>query len=818
MNKTFTLLLISILLVISKVSFSQTENPYADFNPASLKENTKYVKNFAPNTYDEKILYNCMTDMLNMARAQYRFTSALKHDVRIDSTAQFQANYQADKDEKTLDNVAPYHSVYYRLRKYGLAGNGDEVVTKVKAYLGEAEYSYYDLSLAAVQSILKNVKTADILLDKQYTFVGIGFNTDKMMKSMYISFVLGNDRTFNDYKPGYSVKDVPYTKGQAGFKNYDDKICKKCAAEPGLEVLSDYFSVNKNSEIYINCDDFKGLKKLIGKEGDAIALDFVQHDQYECDNFTIDYDLSHRGFVTKPITYEKMMELNENTNLKSGKLTAKIGMLPDGISSNSDYDIHILVLKEGNRICRTIISKSIETKNATYDEKVNFIKDQTSLKAKGEWVAAPEDGEFSVSFPYNLKKTDYTCAAFDSTLKNADVPEYKLNSIEIIAHNSPNYYKDANYQKIQQKRADFLKKDILAKNPGAEVTISYDYCWEDFKKKIVDNGSYYDLSFLTLDECARQLKSDPWAVKELDSGFLAPYRYYEIKYHVTYLTNDKVQEENFAVWKFNQALSSKNRALAMAIENYMIEQVENGNYTASPLKDMSIPKNKDNQALLNNKLYMQYYLAPKLTESIANEMDKIFNLNTANVQLLFNTTVCDVLQREITSLADITKTQANIDKLYTIPGIPKDRVNALNMEYQLKIVNYLETVPANTETAALSVATFAKIKEIRNPKMDSWQNAYKLASYFVKKYDYSYALSLMDPFLDDPTISDDFIMSYISIAAHREQTYLSSLFTKAVKLASEKDPARLCGLFDKLPYSVLENEEVKALVCKACNR
>ena len=102
--------------------------------------------------------------------------------------------------------------------------------------------------------------------------------------------------------------------------------------------------------------------------------------------------------------------------------------------------------------------------------------------------------------------------------------------------------------------------------------------------------------------------------------------------------------------------------------------------------------------------------------------------------------------------------------------------------------------------------------------MDSWQNAYKLASYFVKKYDYSYALSLMDPFLDDPTISDDFIMSYISIAAHREQTYLSSLFTKAVKLASEKDPARLCGLFDKLPYSVLENEEVKALVCKACNR
>ena len=51
-----------------------------------------------------------------------------------------------------------------------------------------------------------------------------------------------------------------------------------------------------------------------------------------------------------------------------------------------------------------------------------------------------------------------------------------------------------------------------------------------------------------------------------------------------------------------------------------------------------------------------------------------------------------------------------------------------------------------------------------------------------------------------------------------EETYLSSLFTKAVKIAAEKNPARLCGLFDKLPYCVLENEEVKAIVCKTCNR
>jgi len=185
---------------------------------------------------------------------------------------------------------------------------------------------------------------------------------------------------------------------------------------------------------------------------------------------------------------------------------------------------------------------------------------------------------------------------------------------------------------------------------------------------------------------------------------------------------------------------------------------------------------------------------------------------------LYNTTVADVLAAKINSQADIAKTQAAIDRLYSIPAIPKDRVNSLNLEYQFKVINYLDTVPVNAESTALVNATYAKIKEIRNEKMDSWKNAFKLASYFNKRYDYMYSLSLMTPFLDDPTISEDFIFSYVSLAAHREETYLSGLFTKAVQLAADKNSVRLCGLIDKLPTCILENEEAKKIICKACNR
>lgn len=820
MNIKSTLSIFSIILFFSILVQAQTENQYSRFNPSSLKENAKYVRNFAPNNYDEKILYQCFSDMLDLARAEFRYVPKMKHNLSLDSAAQYQADFQATKDEKTLENNAPYKTTYYRLHKYGLTGNGEELVAKAKAYMGESEYSYYDLCLALIQSILKNVKTADVMLNEQYTYMGFGFNTDAAMKSMYISLVLGNDRTFNPYKAAFNDKDVPYTKGQANLKGYDEKICKKCATEPGLELLSEWVSVNKNGEIYINCDNHKELKRLIGKEGDAIAIDIIQEGQFECDHHQVDYDLYHRGTVTKPITFEKLMAANENANLKSGKLIAKIGTLPDNVDDSKNLELAVLVLKEGNRVCRSVIAKHIESKGADYTEKINFVKDEEGVKSTGEWTISPEDGTFSLSFPYEAKKTDYTAAGFGLDKKDPNLPQYRVNSVELISHISPDYYQDASYKAIQEKRAAAIKKDLQKYFPGIDIKLVYDYGWDDFKERITQHEEYYDLSFKTLEEAAKELRLyNRYAAKILDTNYLAPLRTMELRQSVTYYADSPSSEEAFALWKFNNAVKDpKKLGFAMSVEDYILKQVESGKFSSSSLEKMEIPFKKEYQTLLNNKLYAQYYKSPKLTPAMAEQMAKIYNLNTANLLLMYNTTVADVLAATIKTTADIAKTQAAIDKLYTIPAIPKDRANSLNLEYQFKVINYLDTLPSNAETTALINSTYAKIKEIRNEKMDSWKNAFKLASYFNKRHDYMYSLSLMTPFLDDPTISEDFIFSYVSLAAHREETYLSGLFTKAVQLAVDRNSARLCGLVDKLPTCILENEEAKKIICKTCNR
>ena len=223
------------------------------------------------------------------------------------------------------------------------------------------------------------------------------------------------------------------------------------------------------------------------------------------------------------------------------------------------------------------------------------------------------------------------------------------------------------------------------------------------------------------------------------------------------------------------------------------------------------------KSVLTNKLYMQSVADGGVNVRTATEMLDVTKLDNANQIAQYNDAVAKVASGSpFADLNDISIRQANIDRLYSLKDIPQEQVNNLNMEFQFQIIDYLKSTPATTETTTLLDNTYNKIKAIRNPVMSSWENAYKLASIFVKNDDYVYAVGLMEPFLNDPSISNDFLFSFISLMAVREELYMSGNMTLAVKLASERDAARLCGLFDKLPIVIFDNEEVKSIICKTC--
>jgi hypothetical protein len=371
MIKKITLLIFIFCMIISNLSFAQVDNPYVAFSPEQLKTNKDYVKNFNPGNFSTKILYNCMIDMVNLARKEYSFVDPLLHNIKMDSTAQMQADYQALKNEKTEFNAPPYKTVFFRLKKYGLSHQGIEILSKAKASFGTEEYSYYDLCFELIKPILKNIKTASQLLDKTYTHIGFGYETDEFMKTMYISLILGNDLTFNENKPSPLAKDLPFSKSKGSLAYYDDKICSKCNSDKNLEILSSYIKV-RESEVIMDCDDSKLLKRLIGKDGDAIVLDFVQLSQYGCEENVIDNDRLNKGFITKPITFEKLFAANEIADKKSSKLIAKIALIPEEISPNAEFEIVVIMIKEGKYACRNIIKRVLSIKMPTMMKRLTF--------------------------------------------------------------------------------------------------------------------------------------------------------------------------------------------------------------------------------------------------------------------------------------------------------------------------------------------------------------------------------------------------------------------------------------------------------------
>lgn len=818
MIRKLTFSFFAILLCFNGLVYSQTVNPYADFSAPELKENKKYTQNFNPGNYNPKILYDCMTDLIDYARKKYFYLEPLKHDAKLDSTASMQALFQANSNEKTDVNVAPYKTTFYRLKKYGLTHRGIEIVTKGRATLGIQEYSYYDLCMELLTPILKNAKQSKQLLDKQYTYLGFSCEPDEFYKTMYASIVLGNDRTFQVYKPSVMDKNVPITKGRGGLNYYDDAVCRKCLEDQTLEQLSQFISVDKEGNVYLECDDSKSLKKMIGREGDAIVLDFILMSQYDCQDMIIDNDRIFRGTITKPIKFDMIMKTNEITE-KSTKVKSIIAKVPESIDLNEDFFINIIFIKDVNVACRTITKKSIEAHNVKSNDKIQFLKDEKTILVPGEWVAVSEKSSFEVFIPFILpNKNTYTFAEVDSIIKlnNPDLPPYKIESIEVISCNSLDQLNNPTQQKNLKTRAESIKKALTTKYTGIPIVTSIGDSWTQFQAEIVKDEEFYYFSLMTKEEAIKKLReNNNELAKLLEKDYLSKQRFAKLVFHISFQI-EGANEQEFVTYKFNKAIETKNYPLAMSIQQYIMRQMEYQRFKNFNVEKLNIPESKLFIPFLTNNLYMQYFQSTGLDEKMQTKMKKIYNMDTKNQVSNYNMAITDLFGTPISNTAQITKLQADIDKLYTLNTLPVDRINNLNMELQVKILDYLNTAPKTNENATLTINTYAKIKAIRNPVLDSWEAAYKLAHIFIKGGDYDYAIEIMTPFLDNPKISEDFLFAYISLTGYKEEYFMSSLFTKAVKMAELRNPKYLCVLLNKLSPCIYDNQEVRKIACDFC--
>jgi len=361
--------------------------------------------------------------MVDDLRLQLFGCSVYTNHQMLDSVAQMQADFQTMKDKLTDQNEPPLQYTSQRLKKYGFTAQGNEIVAKAKAHQGDKDYTYYDLSIELLKFLLKTPSGISSLLSPQYTIYGFACGIDRNYRSVYISFVQGNDLSIQVFNSVASKqKDLPISKGFAGLSFYNEAICKKCTEDPELEQIYDMLYWDENGDVFLQSDDAKNVKRLLSKAGKAIVLDFIQKEQYNCRVPQVDHNKPFRGMVSKSLSIEKILAANDSTP-KSNMFHAKIGAIPPQIELTKAIDINILLLNGKKVVCRTLIKKNVEDIKTTDEIANTFIQAQNFEAALYQLSPILSDSTVNESLLFSIvrlaahKEKTYVSSIFTQSVK-----------------------------------------------------------------------------------------------------------------------------------------------------------------------------------------------------------------------------------------------------------------------------------------------------------------------------------------------------------------------------------------------------------------
>lgn len=813
MEKLFTVskkIFLSVLLFSTiGVHAQSTNNSYDDFSTESLKSNKQYVKNFNPIDFDPAIIDACIIDVINLARAKYNFADVLTNNETLENAAKIQSEFMAKKEERTHENVVKsLQTPGLRSVNFGGSKRVTELITRAKATQGIEDYSYLDISTEIILSLLKNQKTVNTLLDKRYTYIGIGCHVDFYNKYCYASIVFGNDLSFN--KADISQKKTVYTRKPYGLKPYDEKTCRKCEVR-NIETFQKYLEV-KGDDIYFAHPNMKALKRILGKDNDGIAIDIVQHSQIPCNEINdFNYDLYNRGYMPKWMSFKKIVKKNEIKDRKDKSVRVFLGTVPSSI--DGPYDVNMIIIKD-KTVCRTIVKTNLRSPSISYEAKTSMIPDLSGIQTTINYIPQPEKTVLEFKVPFERNKSIYEAADIKPFIDALKESRFIVDSINIIAYTSLEG-SDKSNQELQRKRSESIisAMNTLQNKNNIPYSIRTDDGWSLFAKDVANSPTHKDLAKKSKEEAKAALNNSKTR-KDLEP-ILANHRYAHIRINATYDVSEQYEQE-FITNKFNRTLASGNLPLAFAIQKFMIKQVEEKKYKKGLVETLEIPNTAQMLPFLTNKYYMLSLFGDGLSVNNIEKVVDLTKLDGKNTIVDFNSLVCSVEDVEIANSSQISTWQGKIDRIYSTPigkSFPK-KVDAVNIALQYKILDYING--SENPDEKLLVSTYEKIKEIALPTITDWQQAYEVASTFIEYGDVEFARKTMDPYINNPAVSEDFIFTYLNLYSLDENNYMSKKFETACKLASQKNMSRFCTEVKTYSYLIRENLEAKNIICNDC--
>ncbi|MDQ3048334.1 MAG: hypothetical protein M3R27_12355 [Bacteroidota bacterium] len=744
---------------------------------------------------------------LNKMRVDNNIDS-LEFNETLAKASAIQSEDMAKNAKASLENSkGKYKTTAKRVIAVGGTKNAEEIVIATNGLKGKSPATAQEVADAVLLKWKTAKKEQLIIKNGNYVYASPSVSLDETGKKVFVSVVFGSFNTFNTGAKKKSELKVPFTSKNKKIKAPDSRVCKNCDKFKDYEGLAKGLYV-KDGKIYLKYDNLKNFSRLIKKPKDGLAVDIVQRAQYEKPDYNIvDNNLLSKGVLLKTVSKDKLYSKNlikpEKKGKKVSKLDVELGKFPSGIKG--DYEINLLVIQDG-KVCRTVMNSYVEQGDQNSSTPLTMLlMPDSAAYLKPAFEPKSESTLLNFTVPFAKNKSDYKEEDMAPFLNALQEPDFFIEGLYITAYSSIEGDADSN-AKLQKKRAESIVKALSKmQKQGVVTNVKTSDSWNLFQLEM--EGSKFDyLTQMPKEKAIREINTKGLAT-ELEP-VLAKERFAQIIMDVTYdITGAK--EEKFAVSKFNQAVKKSDIKQAYKIQYYIGQQMRANKYSDEAPSKMIVPNEAKYSGILNNQVVLHFMKNNNVAddEDYAN-MKKLSALDPANNFIAFNHTLCAVkLDSTIGDKKTQDEMQKRIDALYKTE-VPKKYVDALNIEWQFKIMEAMDSVPGGE---LVMQSCIEKIKSFYNLKESSWQNNLKLSYVFARFKDYKFASNLLAPFIKQEKTNEQVLFAYISFCGQIPEMIKSRLFVTALQKAEQANHERYCKLFGApyLSFQVLDNPLVK---------
>ncbi len=784
MKKYFSLLLCSffVLSLSAQKDKKKNEDTFEKLPQTLLVEINKFRKSKGLDSLE-------MNDMLKNAAA----LSAGSYD---DGG---QAKVEASKTKKNL-------------KKVGATSKGEECLMSAPVSKGKENYSTDDVAKVIYTRWENNKKDIPVLLNPKYVYVGISYIMSEDGKKVYASAVFGGYDITNDGAKMGKELAVPFNTKSKKMKAPDLKGCKNCEKFKNYDNLQKGIYVS-NGKVYLKYNNMKELKKFLKKPKDGLAVDIVQRGQYDKENYNImDNNLYNKGVMSKVIYKDKFFKKNlikpdpkAKKKVRNNKIEVEMAKIDPKLKG--DYEINLIVVQDG-KICKTVTRSYLENGDQESSTPIGILPAPDTKGLKPAFEPRSESSIINFTIPFAKNKFEFKNEDIQPLINALNEPDFIIEGLYIYAYSSIEGDSVAN-SKLQRKRAESVAKVLQGRQalkiqPNIETRDSWDlFMLEN------DDGPNAALTTMGKKAAIKKINEDKKLQEELEP-VLAKERFAQVIMDITYdITGGK--EQRFTQVSFSRAVKAGKEKNAYKMMEYAYKKVMEGKYSSGALDSLEIPEDARWINLANNKVHYRFLQnGNNVDDDDQEEIERLFKLAPDNEILKYNRLYCAIRLDTAAANPDAqAKMQQEIDEMYTKTKIEKRLLDGLNIEWQFKIMEALDTADTPQAEAAID-ACVTRIKSFYDIKESTWQNALKLAFVFTRAKDYRYASSLLEPFVNEKA-QENLIFAYISIASHLPEKFYARSFANALSIAHKRNNDRYCKLFGEpfMSFQVMDNPVIK---------